>query len=182
MQFGGVWVTDPAATVIDCARFISAREGLAVADSALRLGSVDRSELRDQLVAVPRNGKGVTAARFVVAKADPRAETAFESVSRYEFITAGLPSAELNAWIGNRRVDFLWEQFRLIGEADGVWKYGRTEAEVRASIRAERERQRTLEEAGYDVVRWLWREIWFEPEVVVARVLRKLEEKGYATC
>jgi very-short-patch-repair endonuclease len=174
-----VIVTTPACTVIDCARFLGPREGLVVADSALRASATTPEELAHQLDSVRRR-KGAPAAAFVVAEADARAESAFESVSRYEFLVAGLPRAEPNAWIGNRRVDFLWERYRVIGEADGLGKYGTDEAEVRAKIRAERERQRQLEDAGYVFVRWLWDEIWYRPHVVVARVMDKLRRAGYS--
>jgi very-short-patch-repair endonuclease len=176
---GGVLVTTPACTVVDCARFLGPREGLVGADSALRASATTPEELARQLDSV-QGRKGSPAATFVVAEADARAETAFESVSRYEFLAAGLPRAEPNAWIGNRRVDFLWERYRLIGEADGPGKHGKTEEELRANIRAERDRQRQLEEAGYVFVRWLWAEIWFHPHLVVSRVLTKLAAAGYS--
>jgi very-short-patch-repair endonuclease len=175
-----VSVTTPACTVIDCARFLGPREGLVVADSAVRQQAVTPAELARQLAVLPTNGKATASAMFVAREVDARAETAFESISRYEFIVAGLPRPEPNVWIGNRRVDFLWERYRLVGEADGLGKYGKDEAEVRANIRAERERQRQLEDAGYNFVRWLWDEIWYRPQVVVARVLRKLETAGYS--
>jgi len=43
---------------------------------------------------------------------------------------------------------------RVIGEADGWSKYGTTDSGVRAHLTAERERQRDLEGAGWQVVRW----------------------------
>jgi very-short-patch-repair endonuclease len=172
-----VLVTTPARTVLDCARFLGPREGLVVGDSALRRGGVSRNCLQVQLKHLPSNAKGLRAAAFVVAEVDARAETAIESISRYEFIAAGLPRAEPNAWLGNTRVDFLWEKYRIIGEADGIGKYGRTDAEVRQNLRAERLRQQQLEDAGYVFVRWLWDEIWRTPHVVVARVMRQLESR-----
>jgi len=150
-----------------------------VADSALRSGVTNVQALNAQLTRTPRNSKGIAAAVLVTAEADGRAETAIESISRFAFITAGLPYAELNQWIGARRVDFLWERYKLIGEADGIGKYGLTEDEIRANLRAERLRQRELEDAGYCFVRWLWDEIWTTPQLVVARVLRGLEKAGY---
>jgi very-short-patch-repair endonuclease len=180
MQVSGVSVTTPAYTVVECARFLKPREGLVVADSAMRSNKVTQDEVAEQLAAIPENGKGTVTATFVVSEADPRAESAFESISRYEFIVAGLPRAESQAWVGNKRLDFLWEKYRLIGEADGLTKYGTNEEEVRLRIKAERRRQRELEDAGYVFVRWLWDEIWFTPHVVVARVMEKLQRAGYS--
>ncbi len=179
MRVGDTSVTTPAYTVIDCARYLSPREGLVVADSALRQRLASLDDLGQQLAAVPENGKGAGRATLVVSEADARAETAIESISRYEFIAAGLPRAALNSWIGNRRVDFLWERYKVIGEADGIGKYGKTEEQIRTNLRAERLRQRQLEDAGYMFVRWLWDEIWNTPHVVVGRVLRELEKAGY---
>jgi very-short-patch-repair endonuclease len=174
-----VTVTTPACTVVDCTRFSTRREGLVVADSALRANRTTPELLAEQLATVPPNAKGSTAAAFVVAEADARAETAIESVSRYEFISAGLPRPKLQVWVGNKRLDFLWEKYGVIGEADGLGKYGTTDAEVRANLRAERERQRELEAAGYIFVRWMWDEIWYRPHIVLAELLRRLEQRGY---
>ena len=49
----------------------------------------------------------------------------------------------------------MWREHGLIGEADGVAKYGATGAEIRAVLRDERERQADLEAAGWRVVRWV---------------------------
>ena len=66
------------------------------------------------------------------------AELDFRQTRTYEFIAAGIPRPEAQAWIGNRRVDFLWEKYGVVGEADGIAKYGRNDAEIRASITANR--------------------------------------------
>ena len=63
--------------------------------------------------------------------------------------------------------DFLWDEAGVIGEADGLGKYGETEREVTAALARERHRQRDLEDAGYTVIRWDSRE---SPDVWVARI------------
>jgi very-short-patch-repair endonuclease len=107
-------------------------------------------------------------------EADSRAESAFESVSRYRLSLGGLPRPEPQARIRKYRVDFLWRDQRVIGEADGLAKYGTDERTVRARLRAERLRQRELEDAGYVFVRWMWEEIWHTPELVIDRIGSKL--------
>ncbi len=67
--------------------------------------------------------------------------------------------------------DFVWRRHRLIGEADGVGKYGDTAAAIRQALRAERARQADLEAGGWRVVRW----VTGDPgRSVVARVGRAL--------
>ena len=50
---------------------------------------------------------------------------------------------------------FIWIEHGVIGEADGVAKYGTSSPEIRAALRAERDRQADLEQAGWRVVRWV---------------------------
>jgi hypothetical protein len=64
-----------------------------------------------------------------------------------------------------------WPERRVLGEADGTGKYGRDEATIRTRLRAERERQRDLEDAGWTVVRWDSRET---AKRVTARLARAL--------
>ena len=63
-----------------------------------------------------------------ISLADPRAESPLESASRGFLHEAHLPLPELQAWICGAdgrtyRVDFLWRDRRVIGEADGWVKY-----------------------------------------------------------
>jgi hypothetical protein len=95
-----------------------------------------------------------------IAAADPRSESPFESWSRGWMVTVGLPRPALNVTVlgasGRRYVgDFVWAEHGLIGEADGVGKYGRTGPEIRAALRDERARQADLEAAGWRFVRWV---------------------------
>jgi very-short-patch-repair endonuclease len=172
----GVKVTDTPTTVIDVARFRGIDAGLVVADHALGLRRTTREELCARVERLARC-HGREAARIVASEADGRAESAFESVSRYRLLTHGLPRPQLQAILLDYRVDFLWPEHKVIGEADGLKKYGNNEREVRAKIRAERFRQRVLEDAGYVFVRWLWDEIWNCPDLVALRIKRKLAER-----
>jgi hypothetical protein len=111
-----------------------------------------------------------------IAHADPASASPLESWSRGWMIAVGLPSPELNAPVfgaSGRRYygDFVWRERGLIGEADGVAKYGATSAEIRAALRGERERQADLEAAGWRVVRWVTGDPGAQ---LVARVSRAL--------
>jgi len=103
---------------------------------------------------------GSIVVRDAIALADPCAESPFESWSRAWILRSGLPRPEVNVPVfgGSGRTyygDFVWRRHRLIGEADGVGKYGDTAAAIRQALRAERARQADLEAGGWRVVRWV---------------------------
>ena len=176
----GVRVTSPARTAIDLARGRSFDDALVAIDGAARLlatrsGEMTRSDLRDVPV---RNGAqerarlelqeafasvwtwpGTVVVRAAIAHMCVGSESPFESRSRAWMLLGRLPHPE----VGYRVVgasgkvywsDFAWPDRRLLGEADGTGKYGIREQDVRASLRAERARQRDLEDAGWTFVRW----------------------------
>lgn len=154
----GVPVTSPARTVVDLARTLPTLDAVVVADSALRQRLVTPSELNDVL-AECRGWRGVRRASEVLPFADARAESALESVSRVAMHRHGLPMPRMQVVIGRARVDFLWEQYGVIGEADGLGKYRsdgrRSTTDI---VRAEKRREERLFDLGYEVVRWGWDE------------------------
>ncbi|MEI6621743.1 MAG: type IV toxin-antitoxin system AbiEi family antitoxin domain-containing protein [Actinomycetes bacterium] len=190
----GLAVTSLARTAVDLARKHHMPDGLIVADSALRRmvadslpigwGSSDlrtavhepdhvlpaTAELR-RVVAGMRGWKGVEYAREAISLADPAAESALESVSRYFAYLAGIPAA-LIGWpvlgeSGRRYwADFLWRDQKVIGEADGKSKYGSDPG----VLFAEKEREDDLRRAGYTVVRWTWNDAVSHPSQMVRRL------------
>lgn len=124
---------------------------------------------------------GIAAVRRALRFADPCSESPYESLTRARFIAAGVPTAELAAPVlgaSGRRyfADFLWRRYRVIGEADGWAKYGEG-VRARDALKAERDRQRDLEAAGWIVVRW---DPSDPPYAVVARVMAALASRGAA--
>lgn len=106
---------------------------------------------------------------------DPRAESPFESWSRGHIVSAGLPMPDIQRQVQGAdgrlyRVDFLWEEYGVIGEADGLAKYGADPTAIRRAHAEELQRQRALEAAGWIVVRWTWDELAKNPERVIARI------------
>ena len=101
---------------------------------------------------------------------DARSESAFESISRVVFDRSGLPSPDLQAWVGKDgviigRVDFLWREHSTIAEADGAAKYANPEL-ARAQLRRDAE----LRAAGFEVVHFGWQELRLNPAQVVEAV------------
>ncbi|MGH3679004.1 MAG: DUF559 domain-containing protein, partial [Natronosporangium sp.] len=170
----GVPVTTPARTVLDLARSQSFLAGAVAADAALRTRCT-RAEL-DAALATCRGWPGSRQARRVAAFADPRAESPLESISRVAFHRYGLPPAILQAVIGGYdRADFLWERYRVIGEADGLAKY--TDADV---LRREKLREEELARMGFTVVRWTWRDAYHRPDALAHHCLTTLTRCGYS--
>jgi hypothetical protein len=167
--------TTPARTVVDLARWVGFRGGVVVADSALRLG-VGRGDV-ERVASDCSRWPGVRKARDVIAFADGRAATPLESISRVAFHEMGLPAPELQVTLvrdahGNPTtiVDFYWEEFGVVGEADGLRKYDGDDNQW--ALRDEKLRQEELETLGFIVVRWTWDDIWRRPEWVATRLRR----------
>jgi hypothetical protein len=96
-----------------------------------------------------------------VQLADPRAESVLESLSRLRIIDSGLPAPEPQVTILDPaghfcgRVDFYWDEFGVVGEADGMGKYD----EARDSLIEEKKRQGWIEDTGLIVERWGWSDL-----------------------
>ena len=128
---------------------------------------------------------GIRKAREVIDFADGRAATPLESISRVAFRDLGLPRPELQVTLardhwGKPRivVDFYWPEFRLVGEADGLFKY---DGDSSQALRAEKLRQEEIEDMGYVVVRWTWEDIWRRPEWVVMRLRNAMARQARRT-
>jgi hypothetical protein len=117
---------------IDLARAGRRGDALAVLDSALRCGAVDREMLAAE-VSLHARLRGVCQARQLVPLADPRAECRQESQLRLLLLEAKLPAPEPQLWIRDDwgdpryRLDLGWREqksgpsttARLISTATG---------------------------------------------------------------
>jgi hypothetical protein len=79
---------------------------------------------------------------------------------------AGLPPDAVNAWVphpegGGAEADFLWREQRLIVEVDG-----REVHTTHGAFERDRRRDQRLMLAGWRVVRFTWRQVYFEPAYV----------------
>lgn len=155
-RFGLLGLTLAHRTVVDIARELGEAAGVVTADAAMRRGLLTADDL-NRAVRAAAGRPGAAAARAMAAAVDPRAESPLESVSRLAIRDAGLPAPWLqpNILVGGRfvgRPDFCWDEFGVVGEADGWEKY---EAGWQR-LRDEKRRQERFEEAGLVVVRWGW--------------------------
>jgi hypothetical protein len=176
----GLRVTTVARTAVDLARGLDLPQALVAVDGAWRLSIEGRLpaaswRLRERTVPPPLlatvrgeldaaygsvlSWPGTRIVRSALDLGDPASESAFESWSRGWMAATGLPRPVLNAevWGSSGQQyfgDFVWRSRRVIGEADGMAKYGAGTASVRRFLNAQAERQDDLESAGWTVVRW----------------------------
>lgn len=149
-------------TVVDCARELHGRDSLAIADGALRSGMANLEALL-AMRTHQRRWPHITRMDEILLLADGRRENWLESASALSISRWGLPDpvpqVEVYSHTGRflGRVDNLWPELGVVGEADGLGKYlldGTTANGVRSTLRAEQTRQSGLEGEGLTVVRW----------------------------
>jgi hypothetical protein len=178
MSCRGVLVTTPARTVCDLARTRGLRTGVVAADAALHAG-LPRADLE---AAARRcaGWPGARTARAVVQFADERAESPLESLTRVGYAEQGLPAPRTQVDVHDRqgwvaRVDFLFEQQRTVGEADGLAKYrvtGSLPAWADDALVREKQREERLRLCGLEVVRNDWDVALRRPAELGERVRR----------
>jgi hypothetical protein len=174
----GVPVSSLTRTVLDLARTLPMDQAVAAGDRALALGLAEE-ELGTGLLAMER-WPGVRSARRALAFLDVRSESVGESVSRVRLMEEGLPAPvpqrEVFGPDGRliARVDFCWDEQKTIGEFDGKIKYGRLlkpGQRIEDVIFDEKVREDALRDLGWQIVRWLWRDL-YRRGVLRERVLR----------
>jgi very-short-patch-repair endonuclease len=177
-----MWVvprTGVERTIIDLAREHGTHAGVVAADGALHAGLTTADAL-SRAIARCRRWPGVRAARDALELADGRSESVLESRSRLALHRSGLPMPELQVAIGNEwggfvaRVDFYWDEFGVVGEADGDVKYDGTDPQT---LLAEKKRQSRLEDLGLEVVRWNSADLR-NFDAVAARLRRAFGRRG----
>lgn len=112
----GVRMTTLLRTALDCARSVSFRYGVAIADSSLAVGRCCRDELVDYAASRRRGLRGVARARAAAAFADVRSANGGESVARAVMYELGFAAPDLQV-----RVDDPIEPWRYF-VADFAWR------------------------------------------------------------
>jgi len=173
----GMAVLRSARTALDVTRLHGFGAGLVVADAALARNLATKSDL-DRIAAWMRGWSGASAVRQVADHASGRRESGLESCSFALFVDRRLPLPECNRWVvGNGRdgvrSDFVWEAYRLVGEADGRVKYTDPRDDPGVTLVREKTRQLRIEERGFVVVRWTGAEVQHDPDSVIDRIVRQ---------
>ncbi|WP_236603400.1 type IV toxin-antitoxin system AbiEi family antitoxin domain-containing protein [Rhodococcus sp. WAY2] len=153
---GGLPVTSAARTVVATARISTFDQAVVVGDSALHRRLVTLDHIGD---VIDRSGprKGIATARRAAGFLDRRSESPGESLSRSRIRRHGLPSPQLQrvlhdssgAFLG--RVDFFWEADGVVGEFDGLGKYGVDSGQAAVAVHREKLREDAIRDAGFEV-------------------------------
>jgi hypothetical protein len=171
-EVSGVRVTTVERTVLDLARSLPFMDAVVVADDAIHRAKTAKG--REYRVLADCKGWPATSqAKRVIDFSNGLAESALESCARVAFDRAGLPRPELQVVLGvgdgnSARVDFLWREYETIVELDGMLKYD--DPANPGAMRRQFDRDRKLRDRGYKVVHVTWRELFHEPELVIARI------------
>jgi hypothetical protein len=173
----GILCTTVARTLLDLADVVPRRGVERAVDQAEVLRVFDLRAVREVLSrSNGRRGAGILQA--VLAGYDGPTITDRELEERFFAICrgAGVPNPEVNSWVqlegGAVKADFLWRSERLVVETDGWTSHG-----TRQAFEDDRRRDRRLRLAGYEVVRFTWRDVVDaagEVAAILARLLERL--------
>lgn len=156
-------VTSPARTLLDLAS-IGARTLERIVARAERQGLIAQRDIEAILDRYPRR-RGSRRLRTLLA--EPPALTRSEAETRFLELTrrASVPRPAANVLVEGMEVDFVWRDRRLVIEIDGFAFHG-----SRVAFERDRNRDGILAAAGFRVIRFTWRQLTMQPEVVLARL------------
>jgi hypothetical protein len=170
-EVDGIPCTSWSRTIVDCAstgtrhemtRMIEKAQILQIYDHAAMQATLERS-----------NGRaGVRTLRVILAGLaddEPFAASEFHRDLLFLVADGGLPTPIENGWVCGYQVDFHWPHAKLVVEADD-----RTTHATPIAFERDRERDLTLELAGWHVLRVSARQLWQEPGRVVTAIASKL--------
>lgn len=160
-EVDGVAVTSLADTVVDLMRALPPAQALAVVDAAVspvQGGSASLDVLRE-LASDRADRRGSRGLTWALDRADPRAESPGESVSRAVIEWSGFETPELQRtfhYEGNEdRSDFFFPRAGAVGESDGWGKYDLGDAAAaERHLRNEKRREDRLRRHGHGFARW----------------------------
>jgi len=182
----GLPVTSLSRTAADCARILAPRDAIVMLDAALH--DAHGGETPGERAAIlrhleeARTRRGAVKAQHSLVRADGRAESPLETLSRLSFHDFGLPTPDLQVELRTQsgrligRGDFGWKDQRVIGECDGRIKYrelARPGEDPLDVLMREKRRENEIQALGWTVVRWTWDDL-AEPRALCARLARVL--------
>jgi hypothetical protein len=176
----GVPFTTPARTLIDSAGMlgISSMRRMVERAAVRRLLDLDRL---DRAMEQAWRRRGIGALRMILEDwrtddgSTPDVRSEFEALVLPRLIAMGLPRPACNQTLeidGERlMVDFFWERQRVVVETDGAGTH-----ETPVAFQRDRLRDQILVAAGYRVARATWDQMRDEPDAVVRRITRTLQQ------
>jgi hypothetical protein len=180
---GGQLVVVPVRAGLETASLTHRAGGLVVLDSVsdLKLGSLDEIHRAFEAMTGWPNSRKL---QITVRLTRKGANSIGESLGRHLMWTQHLPEPRLQFEVRDQWgrllgvTDFAWPDYGVLGEFDGMSKYGRLRREGETPGQAvEREKKREdrlREETGWLMVRLIWSEL-FHPGPTGAKIRRQLE-------
>jgi hypothetical protein len=157
----GLKVTSLSRTVADCLRHLTPEDAQIIGDAAVKKNSALRADV-EALLGTCTGWPFTERARHRLPQLDGRHESPLESVSFVEMRENDLPLPEPQVEIFDEqgwlvgRGDFYWQQYGVLGEADGLMKYdlGPDRQDGRRALVEEKRREDRLRALRLHVVRW----------------------------
>jgi very-short-patch-repair endonuclease len=172
----GIPVTAPARTLIDYAATTSYEEAERAIAEAFALRLLPESQLQSACDRSPHRA-GVPLVRAILGQpAGPhRTRSGGERAMLRLIRAAGLPEPLTNHPIKGFNADFFWPEVGLIVEVDGGPFH-----RPRPAFERDHRRDIVHRDAGYEVLRFTWRQLDEEPFYVTAVIVRAYERRRRA--
>lgn len=143
-EFGGLPVTSPGETLLACARDLALLDLTVMVDAALRRGV----EIEDLLAIASTPRPGVRSLRRAIGLADPRSESAFETLLRLFHVLAGVV-VEPQMVIRDHRGNFVARGDLWVVGTNFIHEYDGAHHDVAAQGGLDRRRERRLADTAY---------------------------------
>lgn len=173
VDVGDYRATTPARTVLALAAERGAESGVVAIDHVVRRCGISLEALRSWTDA-HRPFSGVRHVDVSLRIATGTSESVLESLSLLRMHQLGFPRPEQQVEFrvdgASFRVDFVWPEYGVIGEADGRSKYDSAPADV---VWEEKIREDALRSVSSGFARWNWGDAW-----AGGGLARKLERAG----
>jgi very-short-patch-repair endonuclease len=131
-------------------------------------GRLHHADLQ-QLATKPRLGKIVRLYDPLIGMTESDMEVAFQALCARYRLPAPLPQEPF----GPYRADFTWHEYRLVVECDSRgWHFNDV------NYLSDRQKERLIHAAGYEVLRFTYAEIVHQPAVVADEIRAAMERRG----
>jgi very-short-patch-repair endonuclease len=168
----GARVTDEVRTLVDIARTAPLPVAVSLIDKVCRVDQTLFDHVRKELMQLA-GGRGTLRAQRACRLANPGSESILESLLRLLLALAGLPPPQVQIPVrhpgGIYYGDLGYRERKLILEADGR-EYHTEWPQVMKDMA----RQNLLVIDGWTVLRFSWRQVLYQPELVLQTVARAL--------
>jgi hypothetical protein len=172
----------PLRAGLETASLGTVAQGVVVLDSVIDLGHAELEEIIERYRLF--HGPGATRLQVTVRLVRKGSESIGESLARHLGFAHHLPEPVLQFEVRDEhgiligRTDFAWPDHGLLGEFDGLTKYGRLlkegETAAEAVVREKTREDRLREQTGWLMIRIIWAEL-MQPTATAARLRAQLE-------